>query len=341
MLQMGAFTNPLFPPYGKLPGLKVKSINQRPVYHTKRIELFFENRKGPGVYTISYRRETGGQANIGRIAAKIPCRRFQKRPEKGIFREAFPKLQFLGKQPLNSRFCKVESLKKQESAMETTQGTGERLSFEQVWSIVQENILGLKELRESQKATDRQLKAASLQMEATDRQMEATDRQLKATSLQMEATDRQLKATDKRIGELGNRFGDMVEHMVMPNLLTKFEELGFTFTKANRTEIKDKVHNLYAEVDALLEDGDRVMAVEIKSKPNIDDINGHIERMEKLREYADLHSDRRKYLGAVAGVVFGEGEKNYALKKGFYVIEPSGDTFKIIEPRGNYHPREW
>jgi hypothetical protein len=49
-----------------------------------------------------------------------------------------------------------------------------------------------------------------------------------------------MKAIDKRIGELTNRFGDMVEYMVMPNLLIKFEELAFTFTKANRTEIKDK-----------------------------------------------------------------------------------------------------
>ncbi|MDR2617602.1 MAG: hypothetical protein LBC62_01920 [Treponema sp.] len=49
--------------------------------------------------------------------------------------------------------------------------------------------------------------------------------------------------------------------------------------------------------------------------------------MEKLRNYAGLHHDKRVYLGAVAGVVFNEGEKTYALKKGFYVIEPSGGTF--------------
>jgi hypothetical protein len=150
-----------------------------------------------------------------------------------------------------------------------------------------------------------------------------------------------MQATDKRFGELSNRFGDMVEYMVLPNLVVKFEELDFTFTKANRTEIKDRKHDIFLEVDALLENGDKVMAVEIKSKPNIDDIHDHIERMEKLRIYADLHNDKRVYLGAVAGVVFGDSEKIYALKKGFYVIEPSGDTFNIIEPKGSYHPHEW
>jgi hypothetical protein len=63
--------------------------------------------------------------------------------------------------------------------------------------------------------------------------------------------------------------------------------------------------------------------------------------MEKLRRYADLHEDSRTYYGAIAGAVFGEEEKIYALEKGFYVIEPAGNTFHITEPTGIYHPREW
>jgi hypothetical protein len=156
------------------------------------------------------------------------------------------------------------------------------------------------------------------------------------------ATDRQMKETDKRVGEITNRFGDMVEHMVVPNLVTKFNELGLPFTKAYPdAKIADKEHDIFAEVDAFLENGDVVMIVETKTKPNIDDINDHIERMEKLRKYADLHDDKRKYLGAIAGLVFGDGEKIYALKKGFYVIEPSGDTFNITPPTGKYYPHEW
>jgi uncharacterized coiled-coil DUF342 family protein len=166
-------------------------------------------------------------------------------------------------------------------------------------------------------------------------------RKQEETAQQMKETDKQMKETDKRIGEITNRFGDMVEHMVIPNLVAKFGDLNFTFTKANRTEIRDKEHNIFTEVDAFLENGDKVMAVEIKTKPGIDDIDDHIERMEKLRKYADLHHDKRIYLGAIAGVVFSESEKVYALKKGFYVIEPSGDTFNIIEPTGSYYPHEW
>jgi hypothetical protein len=98
---------------------------------------------------------------------------------------------------------------------------------------------------------------------------------------------------------------------------------GLTFTKANRTEIRDREHDIFTEVDVLLENGDKVMAVEIIKKPHIENIDDHIERMEKLRVYADIHHDKRVYLCAMAGMVFSESEKTYALKQGFYVIEPS------------------
>ncbi|MDR1901548.1 MAG: hypothetical protein LBQ88_04605 [Treponema sp.] len=191
--------------------------------------------------------------------------------------------------------------------METTQAIGEGLTFEKVWAAIQE-----------------------------------TDRIVKETAQQMKETAQQMKETDKRLGKLGNRFGEMVEYMVVPNLVAKFHELGFEFEKTHRdTEIRDREHDIFTEIDVFLENGDKVMIVETKTKPNVDDINDHIERMEKLRKYADFHDDKRKYLGAIAGVVFGDNEKTYTLKKGFYVIEPSGDTFTIIEPKGDYHPHEW
>jgi chromosome segregation ATPase len=197
--------------------------------------------------------------------------------------------------------------------------------------------------------TERAMKESSARMdrlsEEADRRHQETEAAMKAMSEEADKrhkeTERVIKSNSKRFGYLSNRFGEMVEHMVTPNLLKKFEELNFTFTKANSTEIKDRKNGIFAQVDSLLENGDKVMAVEIKSKPTVEDVNGHIERMEKLRRYANLHQDSRTYLGAIAGAVFGEEEKVYALKKGFYVIEPSGNTFHITEPAGIYHPSEW
>jgi hypothetical protein len=213
--------------------------------------------------------------------------------------------------------------------MEIMQTAGEGLTFEKVWAAIQ--------------ATNDQIEKNSRQSEKNFRQIiEETDRQIKETDLQIKETARQMKATDKRLGEMSNRFGEIVEYMVVPNLVAKFREIGFEFTRAHRdSRIVDREHDIIMEVDAFLENGDKTMSVEIKSKPDTRDIDEHVERMEKLRKYADLHGDKRKYLGAVAGVVISDSVSTYAFKNGFYVIEPSGETFKIREPKGKYHPREW
>jgi hypothetical protein len=189
--------------------------------------------------------------------------------------------------------------------------------------------------RASDERLDRLFAEVAQQQKEIAQRQEETDRIIKETALQMEETDR-------KISKLGDRFGEAVEYMVKPNLVEKFRELGFLFTKIyTETAIKDETNNIKAEVDLTLEDGDKVMLVEVKSKPSIKDIKEHTERMGKVRRHADLHEDRRKYLGAVAGLVMKENVQEYALRNGFYVIEPSGDTFNIIEPKGEYRIREW
>ncbi|MDR1147419.1 MAG: hypothetical protein LBK66_02195 [Spirochaetaceae bacterium] len=229
--------------------------------------------------------------------------------------------------------------------METSNETlapplGEGLTFEKVWAA-------LMELRAFQKAmgeeTDRRMQETDRRMQETAQQIKETDKQIKETDKQIKETGKQIKETGKQVGKITNRFGEIVEHMVAPNLVEKFQVLGFTFTKAGlNIKITDKAHNIFAEVDVFLENGDKVMIVEIKSKPDKEDIKNHIKRIQKLRLYADLHADKRKYMGAIAGVVFNDEEKDYALSNGLYVLEPSGETFSITTPSSKGHtPQEW
>jgi hypothetical protein len=139
--------------------------------------------------------------------------------------------------------------------------------------------------------------------------------------------------TRKIVGELGQKFGSVIEHMFIPNLHEKFHQFGYTFGKSSgNVLIQDTVHQIYAQVDVFLENGDCVMAVEVKAQPNNNDILDHIERMEKLRQWADLHNDKRKLYGAVAGAIVPVNVRDYAIKQGFYVIEQSGDAVNVIAP---------
>jgi hypothetical protein len=157
---------------------------------------------------------------------------------------------------------------------------------------------------------------------------------------QLKETDRIVKENAKQIGRLGNRFGEIVEYMVAPNLREKFRELGLKFHKANPNAVfSDDDDNTLFEVDVLLQNGDKAMLVEVKTTLTTEDVTEHVERLEKMRKYADLHGDKSTFLGAVAGIVMTDNVKKYALGQGFYVIEPSGETFNIIPPSGK--PKEW
>ena len=181
------------------------------------------------------------------------------------------------------------------------------LTFEQVWASIQE-------LKESQRKS----------LKETERLMKESARRL-----------------DKKLGDLGNRFGEMIESLASPGLKAKFRALGFHFTESSRDKEFADGKRTIAEVDVFLENNEKAMAVEIKSKPTTENINEHVERMDKLRAYADTKGDKRKYFGAIGGMTFGETERNYALKQGLYVIEPSGKTFDVIAPTGEFKPREW
>jgi hypothetical protein len=183
------------------------------------------------------------------------------------------------------------------------------LGPETVWAI-------LREISEKQKETDRQMKESA------------------------ERFDRQMKETDRQLGKLSKRMGEVVEYMVAPNLREKFRELGYDFPQANQnSDVSDRKNKIFLEIDVKLENGDKVMLVEVKTKPTTKDVKDHIKRLEKMRVYADLHGDKRSFLGAVAGAVMTDNVKEYALKQGFFVIEPSGETFNIISP--NNKPKEW
>jgi len=186
------------------------------------------------------------------------------------------------------------------------------LDFEQVWTALMENREQIRENAQNQKETD----------------------------LKMKETDRLTKEIGKNLGDFTNNFGDVVEHMIAPNLLDKFNDLSYDFQEAcTNFKVRNKKHDIKFEIDVLLQNSDIAMLVEIKSKLLIGDIDDHIERLEKMRKYADLRGDNRHFIGAIAGIVVKEKEREYVLKQGFFLIEPNGENFYITPPPDK--PKEW
>jgi uncharacterized protein YukE len=140
------------------------------------------------------------------------------------------------------------------------------------------------------------------------------------------------KNLNKAIGGLSNTMGALVERFMTVGLPQKFKPFGFAFDRVTTVKWADGENNLYAEIDGLLENGDQAMAVEVKTTLRNEDVDDHLDRMEKVRKYADLHGDRREFLSAMAATIVSKSAKEYALKKGLFVIEPSGEDVKVTRP---------
>ena len=199
--------------------------------------------------------------------------------------------------------------------METTANSDSRgVTPEDVWAV-------LRDLAERQKETDRQMK---------ERQKEYAE-QLKESEQQW----------NRRMGNLSNRFGEIAEHLVAPGINKRFNQLGYHFGEVFPGGVKvEEDGKIKTQIDLLLENDDTIMAVEVKSKPDEDDIADHIRRLEILRDYRRKKNDLRQVEGAIAGAIFKEAVKKATTKAGLYVIEQSGDTMKIEVPHG-FVPRKW
>jgi hypothetical protein len=159
----------------------------------------------------------------------------------------------------------------------------------------------------------------------------------------VEETTRQMKKTDERFGRLGNRFGELAEHLVAPNIVEKFNALGFHFDDISgvRRIVKDEGNGQkIAEFDILLENGESIVGVEVKAKPSNDDVGEHVQRLEILRRHKDTIGDKRKIYGALAGAIMADNVKAVILKAGLYAITQTGDTVKIDIPEG-FVPKAW
>ncbi|MDR3191712.1 MAG: hypothetical protein LBT87_01460 [Treponema sp.] len=183
------------------------------------------------------------------------------------------------------------------------------LSFEKVWAMFQE--------------TDKQIK--ELSKEADRRRVE---------------TDRQIKELSKNIGGLNNAFGKWAEEMVSAKLWEKFKAMGYAFTRGGPMKFWEDDRTV-AQVDMFLENGDYAMPVEIKSDLGEEDVDAHVERIEKVRKQLDKRGDKRKLVGAVAGMVVSGKVREYAQKKGLYVLVQSGDSVALAEAPEGFKAREW
>jgi len=163
--------------------------------------------------------------------------------------------------------------------------------------------------------------------------------QMKETDRKIRETDEQIKKTSREVGALGSRIGEIIEYMVGGDIVEQFQALGIEMTSLCRyKQFGKRGTDKSGEIDVLLENGDIVVLIEVKTKLTHDDVREQIELMEKYRLYGN---EKRRILGAVAGAVVADNVIKFAYGQGLYVIVQSGEAVEIIPPPEGFVAKEW
>jgi hypothetical protein len=188
---------------------------------------------------------------------------------------------------------------------------------DEIWAILKGLAQSQQEFKEEQKA----LQAAQLE---TDRILKELSAEIKETQ---KITAREIKAVNTSIGRLSNRLGEFVEEAVRPSAVRLFRERGIDVHEVHQNVTSDREGSAF-EIDLLVVNNQDVVAIECKSNLSIDDVNEHLERLEKIKRFLPDHVNKR-ISGAVAGMVIPANVATYAIKKGLYVIGQNGEHLEL------------
>jgi hypothetical protein len=223
----------------------------------------------------------------------------------------------------------------------------------EVWAYLQETgrqfrEMGLKtdkQLEESRKLMEERSAKTDKQLEESRKRMEEefaeTRKVVEQTSKVVEETSRRVDAVSKNLGGIGNTLGDIVEGMLTSDLFKKFYALGYDFdeSKANYEVCEKGTKRLLTEVDKMMFNGSIALAIEAKAQMTVLDVNKHLKQMAILQRTPNRLLNGKKLYGAMAGAKMTKKARSYAIQKGFFVIEASGDTVTIAVPEGK--PAVW
>jgi len=192
---------------------------------------------------------------------------------------------------------------------------------------------------EQNKRMDEQGKRLDKALEKLDQnsaRLDENNARLDENSARLDKNNAKLDETTRSVGLLTNRLGGIVERIVIPGIVDKFNEKGFEFdsVSANVEFLNEKKDGNLAEVDALLENGKFVIAVETKTELSVRDVNAHVKRLQALRKVSRFKG--KKIYGAFSTAIGKKRPVNYALGKGFYVLQqPDVMAVRILDfPKG-------
>jgi len=149
-------------------------------------------------------------------------------------------------------------------------------------------------------------------------------------------TDRKLRQLE---GLFSSQWGRLLEALVQPAALKLFRARGidvhYTFPHA-----KSQQNGSTMEIDLLLEDGEIVVVVEVKSVLRVSDVQEFLEDLAALPAYFPRYQGYQIY-GAVAALSLDENADRYAYNQGLFVLSMSGEGMIEIRNDDKFRPQNF
>ncbi len=158
---------------------------------------------------------------------------------------------------------------------------------------------------------------------ATDEQMKRTDEQMKRTDEQMKRTDEKLESMGISLGNVTHNQGDVAEEFFFQSLI-KDNHLGsirFDDVVKNMEKHRGQIQEEY---DLVMTNGDVIAVVEVKYKAHKNDLDKLDRKMRHFKRLFPIYQAFKQY-GAIAAFHINDDAKEEALKRGYFVLQRSGD----------------
>ena len=161
-----------------------------------------------------------------------------------------------------------------------------------------------------------------------------TDEELKALvaelAIAQKITDEQMKRTDEKLERIGislgnvtNNQGDVAEEFFF-NSLIKNNHLGSIHFDDVVKNMEKHRGQLQEEYDLVMTNGDAVAIVEVKYKAHENDLDKLDRKMTNFKKLFPIYQHYKQY-GAIATFHINDAAKQEALKRGYFVLQRSGD----------------
>jgi len=154
-----------------------------------------------------------------------------------------------------------------------------------------------------------------------------TDDELKALvaslAVSQQETIRKLDKLGELYGNIGQNQGDVAEEFFFNSLAndTHLGSIHFDDIEKNGHKRRGKTEEEY---DITMTNGDAVAIVEVKYKAHENDLDKLDRKMQNFKKLFPIYQNYKQY-GAIASFQINDTAKREALKRGYFVLQRSGD----------------